>query len=426
MMAVKRFFRIYLIIGKTFNIWFSTIPVAIMILLLRIIIAIGMLVDKFLFWSLKRPLKNPIIIVGNPRSGTTFLHRFLIHHNVGVGSELWQLLYPSITIQKFIKPLLPYLERMSPAKYHSTEAHKTSLDSVETDDVSLLFRYLDGFFLYGFFLTFDEEDLFKWVDPKIRDTSSRDFRWLQEMWSRNTISNRSDRYIGKLFSLSSNLPAFQKFFPDSKILYLIRDPLSVIPSGLSLVTGVLDKRFNFWSLKKEIRDRFILRLYKALVELLNRFHDDWVKGKIEKEKVMIIKYDLMMSDFELVMREIITFTETENNDELTAAIKKIIMDAIKNDTKAEATYTLDLVRKKYGVGPLALAAKANNIADLKAWIKFRVLCDPDRQTSIYSVLHSVETLLHSVRTRVMTVYLLCQLCGNSVNTLLDDFPETRV
>ena len=199
------------------------------------------------------------------------------------------MLYPSITIQKLIKPLLPYLERMSPAKYHSTEAHKTSLDSVETDDVSLLFRYLDGFFLYGFFLTFDEEDLFKWVDPKIRDTSSRDFRWLQEMWSRNIISNRSDRYIGKLFSLSSNLPAFQKFFPDSKILYLIRDPMRVIPSGLSLVTGVLDKRFNFWSLKKEIRDRFILRLYRALVELLNRFHDDWVKGKIDKEKVMIIK-----------------------------------------------------------------------------------------------------------------------------------------
>merc|ERR1711871_1019187 len=52
----------------------------------------------------------------------------------------------------------------------------------------------------------------------------------------------------------------------------------------------------------------------------------------------------------------------------TAAIKKIIMDAIKNDTKAEATYTLDLVRKKYGVGPLALAAKANNIADLEALI----------------------------------------------------------
>tara|TARA_B100000609_G_C17131534_1_gene390498 strand:- start:120 stop:872 length:753 start_codon:yes stop_codon:yes gene_type:complete len=244
---------------------------------------------------------------------------------------------------------------MSPAKYHSTEAHKTSLDSVETDDVSLLFRYLDGFFLYGFFLTFDEEDLFKWVDPKIRDTSSRDFRWLQKMWSRNTISNRSDRYIGKLFSLSSNLPAFQKFFPDSKILYLIRDPLSVIPSGLSLVTGVLDKRFNFWSLKKEIRDRFILRLYKALVELLNRFHDDWVKGKIEKEKVMIIKYDLMMSDFELVMRKIITFTETENNDDLTAAIKKIARS--QQNYKSKHNYDL----KKFGLTEEKVKKDCENI-----------------------------------------------------------------
>jgi len=52
----------------------------------------------------------------------------------------------------------------------------------------------------------------------------------------------------------------------------------------------------------------------------------------------------------------------------TTAIKKIIMDAIKHDSKAEATYKLDVVKKKYGVGPLALAAKANNIADLKALI----------------------------------------------------------
>ena len=42
---------------------------------------------------------------------------------------------------------------------------------------------------------------------------------------------------------------------------MVRDPLSVIPSGLSLVTGVLDKKFSFWSLEKSKRDRFIKRLY---------------------------------------------------------------------------------------------------------------------------------------------------------------------
>ena len=131
--------------------------------------------------------------------------------------------------------------------------------------------------------------------------------------------------------------------------------MSVIPSGLSLVTGVLDKRFNFWSLKKGIRDRFILRLYRALVELLNRFHDDWVKGKIDKEKVMIIKYDIMMSDFELVMGEIITFTETENNDELSAAIKKIA----KSQQNYRSKHNYDL--KKFGLKKKKVKKDCENI-----------------------------------------------------------------
>ena len=148
-MALKRIARVYLILGKTFNAWFSPLISGLMIFLLRIIVAIGQMIDHVIFWSVKKPLKDPIIIVGNPRSGTTFLHRFLIKENIGTGSQLWQMLYPSVILQKCIKPFLPILEKISPARHHSTAAHKTSLTSVETDDVSLLFRYLDGFFLYG-------------------------------------------------------------------------------------------------------------------------------------------------------------------------------------------------------------------------------------------------------------------------------------
>ena len=236
------------------------------------------------------------------------------------------MIYPSIIIQKLIKPFLPVLEKISPARHHSTKAHKTSLTSVETDDVSLLFRYLDGFFFYGFFLTFDEEDLFHWVDPKIRNTSARDFAWFDSMWKRNLLYNNGNRYIGKLFSLSSNLPLFQKKFPDAKILYMIRDPLQVIPSGLSLVTGVLDKRFHFWSLDESIKKRFIERLYRALVELLIRFHEDWENGNINKEKVFIIRFDSMMNEFDILMDELLGFLDVEKNDELIQKIKQTSED----------------------------------------------------------------------------------------------------
>ena len=315
-MMLKRIFKVYLIIGKNFNMWLSPILTGVLLFSLRITVVVGQVLDHLFFWSVRKPLSNPIIIVGNPRSGTTFLLRFLIKQQIGSGSQLWQTLYPSMLIQKLVKPFLPLMEKISPARHHSTEAHKTSLTSVETDDVSLLFRYLDGFFLYGFFLTFDDDDLFHWVDPKIRDTSKRDFEWFESTWKRNLISNKSTRYIGKLFSLSSNLPSFQKQYEDAKILYMIRDPLSVIPSGLSLVTGVLDKKFDFWSLESDTKKRFINRLYLALVELLKRFHQDWVNNKIDKEKVMIIRFDFMMNNFESLMDDIIDFLNIQRNDQL--------------------------------------------------------------------------------------------------------------
>ena len=321
-MALKRILKVYFIVGNTFGTWITPVFTGILLLFLRLFVDLGRIIDLFLFPSIHTPIKKPIVIVGNPRSGTTFLHRYLIHQGLGTGSQLWQMIYPSITIQKIIKPILPILEVVSPVRHHSTEAHKTSLTSIETDDVSLLFRYFDGFFLYGFFLTFDEMDLFDWVDPRIRDTSARDFSWFESLWKRNQRSNRGSRYIGKLFSLSGNLPAFQNRFPDAKILYMIRDPLNVIPSGISLVTGVLDKKFDFWALDENIKSRFIDRLYSALVELLNRFHDDWVQEKIDREKVLIIRYDKMMSNFESLMEDVFSFIDSEPTDKMMENIKE--------------------------------------------------------------------------------------------------------
>ena len=342
-MALKRIARVYLILGKTFNAWFSPLTSGVMVLVLRMIVGIGRIFDHVIFWGIRKPLKDPIIIVGNPRSGTTFLHRFLIKENIGTGSQLWQMLYPSVTLQKCIKPFLPILEKISPARHHSTAAHKTSLTSVETDDVSLLFRYLDGFFLYGFFLTFDDEDLFHWVDPNITDRSSRDFSWFESMWKRNILTNKGERYIGKLFSLSSNLPAFQKRFPDAKVLYMVRDPLNVIPSGLSLVTGVLDKKFNFWSLDEKIRMRFIERLYNALIELLNRFHHDWTNNNINKENVLVVRFDIMMNDFETLMDQIINFIDIEKKDSLA----KVIQDTAESQKNYKSKHKYDL--EKFGL-----------------------------------------------------------------------------
>ena len=318
----KRLITAYKIISNTFGIYFKTIFIGLFVFILRLVINTFMLLDNIFFPSLiRKKIKNPIIIVGNPRSGTTFLQRFLVKNDFGIGTQLWQMIYSSVILQIIIKPILPVLEYISPAKHHSTEAHKTSLSSVETDDVGILFRYFDGFFLYGFILCFSDIDLFNWVDPKKRNNLNRDIKWLNKIWKRILINKKNDRIVAKLFSLSSNSPDFLKEQPDAKILYMVREPLNVIPSGLSLVTGVLDKMFGFWDLPISKQKLFISRLYKGLVELLNRFSDDWNNNKIDKSKVMIVHFNKMMNDFDGLMHEIIKFTNHNSNEKLLRNIK---------------------------------------------------------------------------------------------------------
>ncbi len=290
---------------------------------LRTIVFCAMSLDHVFFPKLKSTrVRRPIVLVGNPRTGTTFLQRFLAAEGFGAGMELFLMLYPSLVLQRALKPLMPVLERLSPAKYHSTAAHHTSLTSVETDDVAVLFRYLDGFFLYGFFLSFDEEDLLPFVDPRRRDTSARDFDWLERLWTRSQILHGTDRNVAKLFSLSPRLPQFLNRFPDAQILYMVRDPVEVIPSAMSLVIGVLDRAFGFWSKPEHVRKRWLDRMYAAWIMLFQMYHDDWTSGAIDRSRVYVVRYDRMMRDFEGLMEEVCAFLGHDLTPELRVVIQK--------------------------------------------------------------------------------------------------------
>ena len=319
----SRMGAIYRVLRRTFGVKVIPLFVAVFFGFVRTVVAIAMALDHVFFAKLaKTRATRPIVLVGNPRTGTTFLQRFLSDEGFGSGMELFLMLYPSLTLQKLLRPLLPLLEKVSPAKFHTTDAHQTSLSSVETDDVAVLFRHLDGFFLYGFFLSFEDEDMLPYFDPRVRDTSARDYEWLDKLWRRSLVLHKADRNIAKLFSLAVRLPQFMQRFPEAQILYMARDPLSIIPSAMSLVVGVLDRGFGFWSLPETTRKRWLDRMYKAWILLLQKFHEDWTGGLIDKKRVYIVRYDRMMADFEGVMDEMCAFLGHEMTPALRATVAK--------------------------------------------------------------------------------------------------------
>jgi hypothetical protein len=320
---LARMLKMWGALSYSFNKKLAPLFIIIGFSLLKGLNSIGLALDHFFFPSIhKKKISKPIVIVGNPRSGTTFLQRFLVDNGFGTGMRLWKMLYPSLTIQTLLKPFLPLMERLSPAKHHASAAHNTSLTGIETDDPALFFRYFDGFFAYGFFLAWAEEDLREMFDPRNRDTSKRDFAYLEKMWIRNLVGEKEDRMIPKIFSLTLRIPQFLQKFPDAKILYMVRDPLSTVPSGMSLVTGALDGRFGFWSLPAEKRQRYLERLYKGLLDLSLRFQEDYVNGEIPRESVMVVNYDRLMKNFDNLMNEILRFIEEKPSAELIETIKE--------------------------------------------------------------------------------------------------------
>jgi hypothetical protein len=333
MMAARR------VMARTFGVRVLPVLAGWMWFNIRTTVTVGRWFDPLLFPRLRRTeVKAPIVLVGQPRSGTTFLQRFLCDQKYGAGLEVWRMLYGSLTIQFFLKPFLPILEIVAPTRWHKTKAHDTDLTSVETDDAGVLLRNFDGFFLYGFFLAFDEEDHEKQFTPEVRDTSARDFDWLESLWKRSLVAHDSDVVIAKVFSLSTRLPQFLQRFPDARILYMARDPLATIPSGMSLVSGVLENAFGFWSLPAETKTRWFQRLYTGLVQLHLRFLEDWNAGRIPKDRVFVVRYDRMMSDFDGLMNDMHAFLGVKPTQEQLNAIAD--QAAKQRSYKSEHAYNL--------------------------------------------------------------------------------------
>jgi omega-hydroxy-beta-dihydromenaquinone-9 sulfotransferase len=329
---LARMARVARILRRRHGLYVKPLLLAAFFGLIRFVVWAGMALDNVFFPRLRSArAERPIVLVGNPRTGTTFLQRFLVAEGFGAGMNLFLMLYPSLLLQRLLAPLLPLLEKVSPARFHSTAAHQTSLTSVETDDVAVLFRHLDGFFLYGFVLSFDEEDLLPCVDPRVRDTSARDFAWLDALWRRSLAATGAERNVAKLFSLSARLPRFLEAFPQAQILYMARDPVEVIPSSMSLVTGVLDRAFGFWSMPEDVRKLWLDRMYHAWIVLFRRFHDDWQSGAIDRARVFIVRYDQMMADFESLMDSMCAFL----GHEMTPALR----ETVRKRAEKQRTYT---------------------------------------------------------------------------------------
>lgn len=252
------------------------------------------------------PLRGPIFLAGAPRTGTTFLHRFLVELGVGEGLALGRMALPSPWVFDRLAAHADRLDALGPARFHDPRAHESGVEAVETEDAALLFRFLDGFLAYAFFGAWAEGGIAP--DPADPTTTARDLDWLEALW-RVRAADGGGRAVAKAASFGLRVPALVARFPDARVIYTVRDPAQLIPSALSLVQGALLRRFPQLASDADRRACHTAQLYVALVELLNRFAVAWQQPAFPREHVLLCAYPRLVGDLASQMHDLLRFVD---------------------------------------------------------------------------------------------------------------------
>jgi len=195
----------------------------------------------------------------------------------------------------------------------------------ETDDVALFFKEFDGMFAWLYFSALNQFNSFNELENSLKTTSKSNavLMNLRTVFKKNLYeSPPGKRIFSKSFSLILNLEDILNVFPDAKIIVLIRDPLEVIPSSLSLARNVQMNLNRFERISLEERNIYYRNLYNASLifykELVKFVESDITKGK----EVLIINYKDFISDFEGTMEKLIKYCEIEKTPDLHNSIVK--------------------------------------------------------------------------------------------------------
>jgi hypothetical protein len=105
---VNRYLQLYRTINKSFGFRLRPLGTFGVLQVRQAISAITLGLDRIFFSNYrKQPIDRPIFIIGNPRSGTTFLHRLLLGAGGMAAFELWEMLFPAITARKLLGGIVP-------------------------------------------------------------------------------------------------------------------------------------------------------------------------------------------------------------------------------------------------------------------------------------------------------------------------------
>lgn len=207
-----------------------------------------LLLDDLLFPAYKQQeIDKPLFIIGNFRSGSTFLHRLLSRETETFTSlRTWDIfITPSITQRKisgafaaldrvFGSPLKRFLVNFDRRSLGQVKIHPISLFEPEEDENILLHSW-STFFASILFPFLDEMPPYQFFDEAIPAAERRRIMgFYRALIQRHLYADGGKRhFVSKNPAFSAKIETLIELFPEARVLYLVRNPLDMLPSTVS-------------------------------------------------------------------------------------------------------------------------------------------------------------------------------------------------
>lgn len=245
---------LFKLIGLTFSRkYFSLRHAALVIiflvpfLLLRAFVWVMRLLDYVFFPGfLKQPVRSPVYIIGNPRSGTTFTHRLLALDEQFSYLKLYQTIFPAVTCYKLFR-LTARIDRMfgSPGgrllngisnkgfKGWDT-IHQTGPEKAESDEMLFVYAMLSPL-LALLFPFLKEMDTATFVDFMPQKSRHKLMAYYKSCLQRHLYATGPDKILlQKVALIAGRLQSIHELLPDMRIVHMVRHPNESIPSLISM------------------------------------------------------------------------------------------------------------------------------------------------------------------------------------------------
>jgi Sulfotransferase family len=207
----------------------------------------------------RRPIRRPIFITGLPRSGSTFLHTLLAQDPANAVPRCWQLMYPYPAPTRFthadrrkarvgrqlllFRLLSPGLEGLHPLKADAPQEC--------TEITAQIFQSL------RFDTTHHVPGYRNWLDGHGHEDA---YRFHRRLLQHLDDANASRRWILKCPDHVFALDAIQSVYPDAEIVFLHRDPGSVIASVAKLTELLrhpFTRHINRAAIGRQVTERWV-------------------------------------------------------------------------------------------------------------------------------------------------------------------------